>query len=197
MEFGWFHNVERAFCSPTREDESKKEDTASNESKSFLRHFPAVINYRRVIIKRPPSFLRRTFYGSLKGMYPSCTCEKLDLSRPFASRSPEQEGATRRYRDPIFSQSPSAAPHFLRSELLPGPVRACPFKRQKDNGISRPGTSSRPCTSRLQRVRTLTLQFVSPFPHGGWLRGLATWKCCLEKRAYSRQFNKIQLDSVY
>lgn len=71
---------------PTR-DESKKEDTTSNESKSFLRHFPAVINYRRVIIKRPPSFLRRAFYSSLKGMYPSCTCEKLDLSRPLASRS--------------------------------------------------------------------------------------------------------------
>lgn len=130
-------------------DESKKEDTASNESKSFLRHFPTVINYRRVIIKRPPSFLRSAFYGSLKGMYPSCTCEKLDLSRPLGSRSAKKK-AQRALRDPIFSQSPSAVPHFLRSELLPGyTVRACPFKRQKDNGISRPGTSSRPCTSRL------------------------------------------------
>jgi len=28
---------------------------------------------------------------------------------------------------------------------------------------------------------TLTLQFVAPFPRGGWSSGLATWKCCLEK----------------
>lgn len=132
-------------------DEGRVEEggyRASNEPKSFLRHFPAVINYRRVIIKRLPSFLSRAFYGSLKGMYPSCTCEKLDLSRPLASRSAMKK-ARSALRDPIFSQPPSAAPHFLRSELLSGPVRACLFKRQKDNGISRPGTSSRPCTSRL------------------------------------------------
>lgn len=94
--------------------------------------FPAVINYRQVIIKRPPSFLRSAFYRSLR-VCPSCAREKLDLSRSFASRSEKKAQRARSY---LLDLLLPPLIFFVRS-YYQDPC-ACPFKRQRDNGISRP-----------------------------------------------------------
>jgi len=118
---------------------SRGRNAASNRPKSSL---SAVINYCQVIIKRPPSFLRSAFYRSLRG--PSCTREKLDLSRSLVSRSEKKEQCARSYLlDLLLPPLIFFVPSYYQDPC------ACPFKRQKDNGISRPSISSRPCISRL------------------------------------------------
>lgn len=140
MEYGWFRS---AWCFLRTGDESEKKRRVKRAEILFARRFPAVINYRQVIIKRPPSFLR-SFLSFIKKYVHRAPREKLDLSRSLASRS---ERKAQRARSYLLDLLLPPLIFFVRS-YYQDPC-ACPFKRQRDNGISRPSTSSRPCTSRL------------------------------------------------
>lgn len=173
MGFGWFHNAWDFL--PTRRF---GRNAASNEPKSFLRRFLVVINYRRVIIKRAPSFLWRTFYRSLRDMS-IARREKLDLSRPLVSRS---RRGRRKAHDPISSTS-FCRPSFSSFRVIID-IRAR-ARNSLTGGRITVYHARAPLSILIPCARTcIFTQFVSSFSRKGWSSELPKWKYYLSRKTH-------------